>query len=122
MYDIADALLGHVFEQEVGGLAVRVDESHAFAVLDVLDGHVLEHGGLAHAGLADDVDVRGAVFGFDAEFDPFVAGIGLGEICDAIVVHRIKEFRSIIAPSEDLWKLAYMKSERRRYMSEANIA
>ena len=27
----------------------------------------------------------------------------------------------IISPSEDLWKLAYIRSERRRYMSEANI-
>ena len=85
--DVIDAAGGHGIQNPLYGVAVRVQKRHAAAVADVLDDHVFHKRGLAHTGLTDDVNVTSTIFGFYAEFDPFVAGICLGEICNAILVH-----------------------------------
>ena len=67
IHDVFDALVRDKIEELFGGRSVRVDESQSLAVLDVLDRHVLEHGGFAHAGFPDDIDVLAAICRANAE-------------------------------------------------------
>ena len=86
--DVLNSFLRHILEHQVSSLAVRVDEAHPFAVLNVLNSHILKHGGFSHACLSNNVDMPSSILGFDAELHPLVASVGLREICDAIFVHR----------------------------------
>ena len=69
---------------------MRIDEGESFTVAQVLNRHVLQQGGLAHAGLADDIHVAIAVLRLDAERDIFPARISRREIGDALwIFHHV---------------------------------
>ena len=76
----------HEVEELLCGRAMRVDEGDAFAVLDILDRHVLEHGGLAHAGLPDHVHVLAAIDRAYAEHLALSARVRCRKIRDAALV------------------------------------
>ena len=80
IHHVFDAMCRHIFHNPVCGSAVRVDKSHSLAVADVLYGHVLQHGRLAHAGLADDVHMPAPILAAYAERRLLAAGVGGGKI------------------------------------------
>ena len=59
--DLVGAVFGNQPHQRLGQIAVRVDEADALALTEVADDQVLEERRLAHAGLADDVEMTAAV-------------------------------------------------------------
>ena len=66
--DIVDAVRGNAFDHVFGKVAVRIDDPHAMAGVNVGHHHVLDHCRLAHAGFSDNVNVPAAVVGLDPEF------------------------------------------------------
>ncbi len=84
----------HEAQDLLDQIPVRIEQSEAFAVSGVLVGEVRYQRGLACAGLADDVDMRPAVGGLDAEPLPVIAEIGLSKNGDSVIrvecLHRIR--------------------------------
>ena len=85
--DILDPFLRNIFQYRLCEFSVRVDDGKTLPGTDILDDHILDHVGLAHAGFADHVHVAAAVVGLDAETTPLVAEIRLGEWND-VLNHR----------------------------------
>jgi hypothetical protein len=66
---------------------VRVNEGEAIAAPQVFERHSFNQRRLAGTGLPNDVDVRKAVFGFDAEDATIVAKIDPTNVYDTIATH-----------------------------------
>src|SRR3989304_1447752 len=84
---VVNPLFRNVIKELFGGIAVRIHKTNAFAGLYVLDGHIFQNRGLAHAGLSDDVHVFAPVLALYSESGSLVAKICLREICD--IVHSV---------------------------------
>ena len=75
---IGPPFFGHQPQDVFHEVAVGIEERKAFPVHEVLAGEVGDQGGLAGAGLADDVHVGAAVGALDAEAVMLVAEVGHG--------------------------------------------
>jgi hypothetical protein len=65
---------------------MKVNQGHTDPVPYVGHNHVLDQGGLAGPGLADDIDMGTAVLLLDAEQPADVAVIGHGEVGDPVEI------------------------------------
>jgi hypothetical protein len=67
-------------------VAVRVEQSKAVAVHEVLVGQISNQSGLTSPGFSDDVHVSTPVGALDPESLPLIAEVGLGKDGDWIVI------------------------------------
>ena len=89
--DVFDPLVRDEIQELLRGRTVRIDEGDPFAVLDILNRHILEHGRFTHPGLADHVDVFAAIDRADAKHVALAARVRRREIRDpAIIVTMIR--------------------------------
>ena len=65
--DFVCPILRYEIQQVLNQISVRVNQSYAVIVAQILYDHILQERGLAHAGLADDIDMMAAVFRSYAE-------------------------------------------------------
>ena len=84
--DVFAVVLRDEVEQLFGGRAVRVYERDAFPVLDVLNGHIFQHGRFAHAGLADDIYVLASVYRANAKHLTLAARMRRRKIGNATII------------------------------------
>ncbi|MFA5385666.1 MAG: hypothetical protein WC364_13605, partial [Eubacteriales bacterium] len=86
--DVVDPALGDVLQKLLCRFPVGIYESYALPVLDVLDGHVLEGDGLAHACFADQIHMAPPVVGLDPELLALVAEGRHPEKINVFVFHE----------------------------------
>lgn len=84
--DILNTAFRHEAEVVDGEIAVRVDDTITLIIKDVAEGKKLQHTGFAGAGLADNVDVAGAVATIHAELVIDAAEISQAEGGNVLVV------------------------------------
>ena len=94
--NIFDAVFRHIIQKFFGRRTVRVNKSHTVAALNVLNGHIFQHRGLANAGFSNNINMAQTVTFLDAKTNFLIARIRLGKICDGIGVHLILLYNTII--------------------------
>ena len=80
--NVVDAAGGNVVKESIDGIAVRINETEAFIVAQIIDGHVTQHRGFTGAGFSDDIHMTAAIGAVNAVFAGFVFKDGFGKNVD----------------------------------------
>jgi len=92
--DVVYPVGGNRFDDGFGKLAVRINDCHAPAAVDILYCHILDHGGFSGSGFPDNIKVPAPIVGFDSKNPVLPAEICFSECCD--LVHFIARSLSFL--------------------------